>query len=111
MPSKASLAWLSLEMGCRMGWVERRLSCRMTPDFSAPAFSQICHSGLKWSVALVPIHDANPSLSQRLSHQAVVTRSPNHWWAISCAITPKTFCLVSSELVLGSNSRMDSLYV
>src|SRR6266705_1691427 len=49
--------------------------------------SQTSHFGLKWAVHFVPIQDANPSLSHRLSHQAMVTRSPNHWCAISCAST------------------------
>ncbi|SHW23211.1 Uncharacterised protein [Mycobacteroides abscessus subsp. abscessus] len=28
---------------------------------------------------------ANDSLSHRSSHQRMVTRSPNHMWAISCS--------------------------
>ena len=40
------------------------------------------------------IHDAKPSLSHRSSHQRIVTRSPNHWCAISCAATEKTRLLV-----------------
>src|SRR6267154_735215 len=109
MSSNVSLASLSLPTGDWMGCVVLRASPCMTEVFSELALNHICQSPLKWSVALVSIQVANPSLSHRLSHQAVVTRSPNHWCAISCAITPKTFCLVSRELVLGSNSRMDSL--
>jgi len=33
---------------------------------------------------LVRHHVANPSFSQMSSHHFIVTRSPNHWWAISC---------------------------
>src|SRR5215813_10678998 len=32
-------------------------------------------------------HSANDSFSHRSSHHRMVTRSPNHMWAISCAIT------------------------
>ena len=45
--------------------------------------------GLKWAVALLSIQLANPSFSHRSSHQAMVTRLPNHWWAISCASVEK----------------------
>jgi hypothetical protein len=31
-------------------------------------------------------HSANDSLSHRSFHQRMVTRSPNHMWAISCRI-------------------------
>ena len=34
-----------------------------------------------------PMYVANDSLSHTSSHQAMVTRSPNHMWAISCAMT------------------------
>ncbi len=34
------------------------------------------------------MYSANDSFSQRSSHQRIVTRSPNHMWAISCATTP-----------------------
>src|SRR5207249_9070247 len=73
-----------------------------------PRLSQTSHWGLKCAVHLVPIHDANPSLSQRLSHQAMVTRSPNHWCAISCASTSQMFCFVSVEEFFGSNKSADS---
>ena len=35
---------------------------------------------------------ANDSLSQTSFHQAMVTRSPNHMWAISCAMTIPRVC-------------------
>ena len=35
-----------------------------------------------------PRYSAKDSFSQRSSHQRMVTRSPNHMWAISCATTP-----------------------
>ena len=39
------------------------------------------------AVTRVPMYSANDSFSHRSSHQAMVTRSPNHMCAISCAIT------------------------
>src|SRR5207244_1517269 len=68
--------------------------------------SQTSHWGLNRAVHLLPIQEANPSLSQRLSHQAIVTRSPNHWCAVSCAITSKMLSFVFSEDFVGSKSRM-----
>ena len=38
---------------------------------------------------LFAIQVAKPSLSQTSSHHFIVTRSPNQWCAISCAITLK----------------------
>ena len=73
--------------------------------------SHTSHCGLKWSEHFVPIHEANPSLSQRLSHHAIVTRSPNHWCAISCASTSKILSFVFSDDFAGSNKRMLSKYV
>ena len=37
---------------------------------------------------------AKLSLSQRSFHHFIVTRSPNHWCAISCAITDATLFFV-----------------
>src|SRR5947207_7054203 len=91
----------SPSMACSLGKPTRRVGLRGT-------FLRIqtSHCGLNFAVHLVPIHEANPSLSQRLSHHAIVTRSPNHMWAISCARTAKTLCLVSSEDFFGSYKRM-----
>ena len=50
------------------------------------------HSGYRSSAAFDAIQDAKPSLSQRSSHHDMVTRSPNHWCAISCATILKTSC-------------------
>src|SRR5262252_9216596 len=70
--------------------------------------SQTSHCELKCAVHLLPIQEANPSLSHRLSHHAIVTRSPNHMCATSCAITSYMFCLVSAEEFVGSNRSVDS---
>ena len=45
------------------------------------------------ATALFSIHVAKPSLSQILSHHFIVTRSPNHWCAISCVMSRATIFL------------------
>ena len=47
----------------------------------------MCHSGFHALSGLVSIQLAKPSFSQMSSHHCIVTRSPNHWCAISCAST------------------------
>ena len=55
---------------------------------------------------------ANDSLSQRSSHQAMVTRSPNHWCATSCAITvADAHLLVLGGVSSDRRSRSGSRYV
>src|SRR3954451_3303695 len=90
----------SPSIACSFGNPTRRIGFRGT--FLR---NQTSHCGLKCAVHFVPIHEANPSLSQRLSHQAIVTRSPNHMCAISCAITANTSFFVLSEDFFGSNNR------
>ena len=48
---------------------------------------QICQEGRKASVQAVSMNVAKASLSQMPSHQAMVTRSPNHMWASSWLMT------------------------
>ena len=47
----------------------------------------MCHPGFQASNGLDSIQVAKPSFSQMSSHHAIVTRSPNHWCAISWEIT------------------------
>jgi hypothetical protein len=49
------------------------------------------HSGRMAAVAFSSMKLANASLSQAPSHHAIVTRLPNHWWAISCPMTSREF--------------------
>ncbi len=42
-------------------------------------------SGFHFSRTFSAIQVANDSFNQVSFHQASVTRSPNHWWAVSCA--------------------------
>ncbi len=44
-------------------------------------------------------------MSQRSSHQAMVTRSPNHWWAISWATTMATRWRFRAEAPTGGARR------
>ena len=46
-----------------------------------------CHSGFQASTASISMKVAKASLSQRPFHQDIVTRSPNHMCAFSCATT------------------------
>ena len=48
---------------------------------------------------------------QRSFHHLTVMRLPNHWWAISWAITMATLSLLIAELSEGSYIRLVSLYV
>ena len=91
MPSKSALISLRVSAFCRIGRVERvrvdaegAVACRRphrdrraTPDATPSAASRV-------------MNVAKPSLSQMSSHHFIVTRSPNHWCAISCAMTPAT---------------------
>ena len=72
---------------------------------------QIAQSGYSVSVALAPIHDAKLSLSHRSFHHAIVTRSPNHICAISCAMISTIRCRVPGDELAVSKSSATSRYV
>ena len=66
------------------------IACSRSPTWSmSPP-----QSGWKCWVVLFAIQLAKPSFSQRSSHHAMVTRSPNHMCAISCASMLKMRLLV-----------------
>src|SRR5258706_4162155 len=49
----------------------------------------VVHASVKrvaWALHQWEAHSAKDSFSQRSSHHRMVTRSPNHMWAISCRI-------------------------
>ena len=78
MPSKA-LAMSSFDsMGCRTRRALTKASFSIAPweAFSSEIF--MFHSGWYSLTILFAIQEAKPSFSQISSHQAVVTRSPNH---------------------------------
>ena len=90
---------------CSMGWEffrPSRLRARLVSILTNCV--HISHSGNNQSTALVPIQEAKLSLSQRSSHHSMVTRSPNHICAISCATTSATRCRVPAEEFSGSTS-------
>ena len=71
-----------------------------------PKSDQRSHSGLKASVASISMKVAKASLSQMPFHHFMVTRSPNHMWASSWAMTSVTRC--SSGWVTSSGSTSTS---
>ena len=71
--------------------------------FSTTSWLSI-QSGFHDSIGCAVIQVANPSLSQMSSHHAIVTRSPNHWCAISCAMVSATPCFAPTDAVLSSIS-------
>jgi hypothetical protein len=48
---------------------------------------------------------ANASFSHRSFHHAIVTRSPNHWCDISCAMIPFIATRAASAACSSSSSR------
>ena len=54
---------------------------------------------------LFSIQLANPSFSQMSSHHCIVTRSPNHWCAISCASTSRDQLLPRADRAPSSDRR------
>ena len=55
-----------------------------------PKLVQRCHSGFQSSTAIISMKVANASLSHSPFHQRMVTKSPNHMCAFSCATTSAT---------------------
>ena len=61
----------------------QELAARSAVSRSSVSSRSGCHAGSNSATILAASQVANPSLSQMSSHHAVVTRSPNHWWASS----------------------------
>src|SRR5256885_16023449 len=75
-------------MSAAIGWVEGSWSCRYAQAlYSWAKVVQAAVQRVASAWAMVPAQVANDSFSHRSSHQRMVTRSPNHMWAISCAMT------------------------
>ena len=77
---------------------ERGLVLRRFVDVDVPV-------GCAAASGLFAIQVANPSFSQMSSHHCIVTRSPNHWCAISCARIDAIFFRVSTDADFDSASR------
>ena len=76
----------------------------MVRSLSNAASSSKPHFGCSLAASFVSIHVANPSFSHRLSHHSGVTRSPNHWCAISCATVAATIFFAGSAPYFASTS-------
>ena len=72
------------------GRVERMPSVFMAAARPVEKLTQRSHSGRKLSTASSSMNVAKASLSQMPFHHFIVTRSPNHMWAISWATTSAT---------------------
>ena len=78
---------------------------------SSTSSNSKCHSGFHAPTALVSIQLAKPSFSQMSSHHRMVTKSPNHWCAISCAITTATRLRSSTDACWSSSWSSACRYV
>ena len=76
--------------GYSIGRVECTLSTASAASREGAKPTQRSHEGRKASTQSVSMKVAKASLSQMPSHQLIVTRSPNHMCASSCAITSAT---------------------
>ena len=70
-----------------IGRVDARESTSKAAERSKLNWFHRCHSGLNTSVHIAAIKVANASLSHMPFHQPIVTKSPNHICASSCAMT------------------------
>src|SRR3989344_6045650 len=96
--SKISAIWFvsstSTSMGCEL-W---RLSRLAPPTLHLETnSSQASQSGWKRSTTIELTNVAKASLSQRYVHHPIVTRLPNHWCTISCAMTLAEYRFIKTE--------------
>src|SRR4051794_35190496 len=87
MPSKFTSAVCTSGASVAIGCVDGNWSWRYAHVFStlANVVQAFVHRvAATWHST--DAYVANDSLSHRSSHQRIVTRSPNHMWAISCRI-------------------------
>ena len=78
---------------------------------SAQNVTQTFHCGRKASWHMTSMNVAKASFSQMPSHHSMVTRSPNHMWAISCMTTLATRFISASDALAGSIRRSGIRYV
>ena len=91
-----------------IGRVECSPSTCSAASRSTPKPTHIFHWGRRSSVQRTSMKVAKASFSQMPSHHSIVTRSPNHMWAISWATTVATRCFSASDALFGSTSNADS---
>ena len=75
----------ALRTGSAMRRDETSRSVRMAWARDASTLVSQPQPGISSAVMRSPSQEAKDSFSQMSSHQAIVTRLPNHWWASSCA--------------------------
>ena len=102
----------SASAGVATGYSTVLVDARASVDSAAARLRQnvdhICQSGRKASVQAVAMKVAKASLSQIPSHQAIVTRLPNHMWASSWQIVSATRRSSGWLTVSASTSRSTS---
>ena len=76
--SNASSISAGVSTGVRIARVVASESPSIATSVSAASSTDVFHSGLRVASGRFSIQVANPSLSQRSSHQRIVTRLPNH---------------------------------
>ena len=90
--------------GYSIGRVACRPSTASAASRSSPKLTQRCQAGRKASTQRTSMKVAKASFSQIPSHQRMVTRSPNHMWAISWATTSATRSSSVRAALAGSTS-------
>ena len=73
-------------ISCRILRADTSVSLYMMLERSTTRSTATPHSGFHSISILSAIQVAKDSFSQTSSHHSIVTRSPNHWWAISWAL-------------------------
>src|SRR5215469_8358809 len=83
MPSTLAVAWLTVAASAAIGWVDGNWSWLYPPALRAANDVQAPENLVASAVAMNAASSANDSFSHRSFHHFMVTRSPNHWCAIS----------------------------
>ena len=91
--------------GNSMGRVVLSASTSNAAVRDAPKVVHRSHSGRKASVASISMNVAKASFSQIPFHHFMVTRSPNHMWASSWAITSVTLCSSGCVAAVGIDEQ------
>src|ERR1700738_669210 len=72
-------------IGCRILRADTSVSLSLVSERETTRRTGMSHSGFHFSRVLPAIHVANDSFNHVSFHQASVTRSPDHWCAVSWA--------------------------
>src|SRR5580693_2353823 len=108
MPSKFAIASLSVGTSAAIGWVDGSWSCRYPQVLRAPEkVVQASVNRVPSALDNVAQNSAKDSFSHRSSHHFMVTRSPNHWCAISCRITVARSSYIMSVTLERNRTRSE----